>query len=221
MIVLSLMAVVYIGLVALVQTDMKKLVAYSSIAHMGFVTLGFFMFRDGLIGTAVEGGIVQMVSHGFISGAMFLCIGVLYDRMHTREIADYGGVVNTMPKFAAFAVFFAMANSGLPGTSGFVGEFMVILAAVKYNFWVAFMAAIDDDLRRRLLIVDGQARLLRRHCQRSREELTDINPREFAMLALLAAAVLYMGLYPKPFTDVMHASVNELLRHVAKDKIRG
>ena len=219
MIALSLIAVVYIGLVALVQTDMKKLVAYSSIAHMGFVTLSFFMFRDGgLIGLAVEGGIVQMVSHGFISGAMFLCIGVLYDRMHTREIADYGGVVNVMPKFAAFAVFFAMANSGLPATSGFVGEFMVILAAVKYNFWVAFAAATT--------LIFGAAYSLwmvkrvyfgdvaNDHVR----HLKDINAREFSILALLAAAVLYMGVNPKPFTDVMHASVSELARHVAKSK---
>jgi NADH-quinone oxidoreductase subunit M len=212
--------VVYIGLVALVQTDMKKLVAYSSIAHMGFVTLSFFMFRDGsLMGLAVEGGIVQMISHGFISGAMFLCIGVLYDRMHTREIADYGGVVNVMPKFAAFAVFFAMANSGLPATSGFVGEFMVILAAVKFNFWVAFAAATT--------LIFGAAYSLwmvkrvyfgdvaNDHVR----HLKDIGAREFSILALLAAAVLYMGVNPKPFTDVMHASVNELARHVAKSKI--
>jgi NADH-quinone oxidoreductase subunit M len=220
MIALSLIAVVYIGLVALVQTDMKKLVAYSSIAHMGFVTLSFFMFRDGsLMGLAVEGGIVQMISHGFISGAMFLCIGVLYDRMHTREIADYGGVVNVMPKFAAFAVFFAMANSGLPATSGFVGEFMVILAAVKFNFWVAFAAATT--------LIFGAAYSLwmvkrvyfgdvaNDHVR----HLKDIGAREFSILALLAAAVLYMGVNPKPFTDVMHASVNELARHVAKSKI--
>jgi len=220
MITLSLIAVVYIGLVALVQQDMKKLVAYSSIAHMGFVTLGFFMLRDGtLMGTAVEGGIVQMVSHGFISGAMFLCIGVLYDRMHTREISDYGGVVNVMPKFAAFAVLFAMANSGLPATSGFVGEFMVILAAVKYNFWVAFLAATT--------LIFGAAYSLwmvkrvyfgdiaNDHVR----HLKDINAREFSILALLAAAVLYMGVNPKPFTDVMHASVNELARHVAKSKM--
>jgi NADH-quinone oxidoreductase subunit M len=221
MIALSLIAVVYIGLVALVQQDMKKLVAYSSIAHMGFVTLGFFMLKDGTImGTAVEGGIVQMVSHGFISGAMFLCIGVLYDRMHTREISDYGGVVNVMPKFTFFAVLFAMANSGLPATSGFVGEFMVILAAVKYNFWVAFLAATT--------LIFGAAYSLwmvkrvyfgdiaNNHVR----ELTDINAREFSILALLAAAVLVMGINPKPFTDVMHTSVNQLARHVAQSKIK-
>ena len=220
MIALSLIAVVYIGLVALVQTDMKKLVAYSSIAHMGFVTLGFFMFQNGtLLPLAVEGAIVQMVSHGFISGAMFLCIGVLYDRMHSRNIADYGGVVNTMPKFAAFAVFFAMANSGLPATSGFVGEFMVILAAVKYNFWVAFLAAstlifgaaYSLWMIKRVIFGDiGNDHV---------KALSDIGKREFSILALLAAAVLVMGVYPKPFTDVMHASVNALAKHVAKSKM--
>ena len=161
-IALSLIAVVYIGLVALVQQDMKKLVAYSSIAHMGFVTLGFFIFND----LGVSGGIVQMISHGFVSAAMFLCIGVLYDRVHSREIAAYGGVVNTMPKFAAFAVFFAMANCGLPGTAGFVGEWMVILGAVKFNFWIGAARRHHADLRRRLHAVDGQARLLRRGRQR-------------------------------------------------------
>ena len=220
MIALSLIAVVYIGLVALVQQDMKKLVAYSSIAHMGFVTLGFFMFNDGqLIGMAVEGGIVQMVSHGFISGAMFLCIGVLYDRMHTREIGDYGGVVNTMPKFAAFAVLFAMANSGLPATSGFVGEFLVILGAVKFNFWVAFAAATTLIfgaayslwMVKRVIFGD----IANDHVR----QLTDINSREFTILALLAAAVIYMGVNPKPFTDVMHASVAQLAKHVAKSKM--
>jgi NADH-quinone oxidoreductase subunit M len=220
MIALSLIAVVYIGLVALVQQDMKKLVAYSSIAHMGFVTLGFFMFNDGqLIGMAVEGGIVQMVSHGFISGAMFLCIGVLYDRMHTREIGDYGGVVNTMPKFAAFAVLFAMANSGLPATSGFVGEFLVILGAVKFNFWVAFAAATTLIfgaayslwMVKRVIFGDIGNDHVR--------QLTDINSREFTILALLAAAVIYMGVNPKPFTDVMHASVAQLAKHVAKSKM--
>jgi len=220
MIVLSLTAVVYIGLVALVQTDMKKLVAYSSIAHMGFVTLSFFMFKDGtLMGLAVEGGIVQMVSHGFISGAMFLCIGVLYDRMHTREIADYGGVVNTMPKFAAFAVFFAMANSGLPATSGFVGEFMVILAAVKYNFWVAFLAATTLILGAAYSLWMVKRVYFGDVANDHVKKLIDIDAREFTILALLAAAVLVMGINPKPFTDVMHASVNELARHVAKSKM--
>ena len=212
---LSLIAVLYIGLVALVQQDMKKLVDYSSIAHMGFVTLGFFLFNT----LGVEGAIVQMISHGFVSGAMFLCIGVLYDRMHSREIASYGGVANTMPKFAAFAVLFAMANCGLPGTAGFVGEWMVILGAVKYNFWVAFLAsttlifgaAYTLWMVKRVYFGD----IANEHVR----ELTDINAREFGMLAVLAIAVLAMGLYPKPFTDVMNVSVAELLKHVAASKL--
>ena len=214
-IALSLIAVIYIGLVALVQQDMKKLVAYSSIAHMGFVTLGFFIFSE----LGVSGGIVQMISHGFISGAMFLCIGVLYDRMHSRQIADYGGVVNTMPKFAAFAVFFAMANSGLPGTSGFVGEWMVILGTVKFNFWLAALAAtaLIFGAAYNLWMVKrvdfGEA------ANPHVKALVDIDRREFLMLALLAAAVLWMGVYPKPFTDVMHVSVTQLLQHVAQSKL--
>jgi NADH-quinone oxidoreductase subunit M len=220
-IALSLIAVVYIGLVALVQQDMKKLVAYSSIAHMGFVTLGFFLFdsagRGSELGTS--GGIVQMISHGFISGAMFLCIGVLYDRMHSREIADYGGVVNTMPKFAALALFFAMANCGLPGTSGFVGEWMVILGTVKANFWLAALAATT--------LVFGAAYTLwmvkRVYFGEVANEhvraLADIDAREILMLSLLAVAVLWMGVYPKPFTDVMHVSVTQLLQHVAQSKV--
>ena len=220
MIALSLIAVLYIGLVALVQQDMKKLVAYSSIAHMGFVTLGFFMFKDGsLIGMAVEGGIVQMVSHGFISGAMFLCIGVLYDRMHTREIGDYGGVVNTMPKFAAFAVLFTMANSGLPATSGFVGEFLVILGAVKFNFWVAFAAATTLIFGAAYSLWMVKRVIFGDIANDQVAGLSDINAREFSILALLAAAVIYMGVYPKPFTDAMHASVTSLARHVAKSKL--
>ena len=220
MITLSLIAVVYIGLVALVQQDMKKLVAYSSIAHMGFVTLGFFMFNDGqLIGMAVEGGIIQMVSHGFISGAMFLCIGVLYDRMHTREIGDYGGVVNTMPKFAAFAVLFAMANSGLPATSGFVGEFLVILGAVKFNFWVAFAAATTLVFGAAYSLWMVKRVIFGAVANEHVAALKDIDSREFSILALLAAAVLYMGVNPKPFTDVMHASVAQLAKHVAKTKM--
>ncbi|MBM3388027.1 MAG: NADH-quinone oxidoreductase subunit M [Betaproteobacteria bacterium] len=215
MISLSLIAVVYIGLVALVQQDMKKLVAYSSIAHMGFVTLGFFIFSD----LGVGGAIIQMISHGFVSGAMFLCIGVLYDRVHSREISAYGGVVNTMPRFAAFAVFFAMANCGLPGTGGFVGEWMVILGAVKYDFWIAgvasttlvFGAAYTLWMVKRVYFGDIANEQVR--------ELTDLNDREFFMLALLALAVLWMGLYPKPFTDVMQTSVTELLRHVALSKL--
>ncbi len=214
-ITLSLIAVIYIGLVALVQKDMKKLVAYSSIAHMGFVTLGFFVFNE----MAMEGGIVQMISHGFISGAMFLCIGVLYDRMHSRQIADYGGVVNRMPKFAAYFVLFSMANCGLPATSGFVGEFMVILGAVQFNFWIGLLAATA--------LIFGAAYSLwmvkrvvfgpigNKHV----DELTDINKREFFMFAVLAIAVLAMGLYPKPFTDPMHTSVVDLLKHVAISKL--
>jgi NADH-quinone oxidoreductase subunit M len=218
---LSLIAVLYIGLVALVQQDMKKLVAYSSIAHMGFVTLGFFLFDAAGRGNelAVSGGIVQMISHGFISGAMFLCIGVLYDRVHSREIAAYGGVVNTMPRFAAFAVLFAMANCGLPGTSGFVGEWMVILGTTKVNFWLAALAATA--------LVSGAAYTLwmvkrvyfGAVANDDVKALTDINAREFLMLSLLAVAVMWMGLYPKPFTDVMHVSVLELLKHVATSKL--
>ena len=220
MIALSLIAVLYIGLVALVQQDMKKLVAYSSIAHMGFVTLGFFMFKDGaLIGMAVEGGIVQMVSHGFISGALFLCIGVLYDRMHTRDIADYGGVVNTMPKFAAFAVLFAMANSGLPATSGFVGEFLVILGAVKFNFWVAFAAATTLIFGAAYSLWMVKRVIFGDVANEKVGALVDIGKREFAILGMLAIAVIYMGVNPKPFTDVMHVSVDQLARHVAKSKL--
>jgi NADH-quinone oxidoreductase subunit M len=212
---LSLIAVIYIGLVALVQQDMKKLVAYSSIAHMGFVTLGFFIFNE----LGVSGGLVQMISHGFVSGAMFLCIGVLYDRVHSREISSYGGVVNTMPKFAAFAVFFAMANCGLPGTAGFVGEWMVILGTVKSSFWLAalastaliFGAAYTLWMVKRVYFGDVANDHVR--------ALTDINAREFLMLAILAIATLAMGLYPKPFTDVMHVSVTELLKHVALSKL--
>ena len=214
-ITLSLIAVIYVGLVALVQTDMKKLVAYSSIAHMGFVTLGFFMFEQ----IGVEGALVQMISHGFISAAMFLCIGVLYDRVHSRRIVDYGGVVNTMPKFAVFAVFFAMANCGLPATSGFVGEFMVILGAVHFNFWIGLLAAsalilgAAYSLWMVKRVVFGE--IVHRHVA----ELKDINQREFAMLAILALLTLAMGVYPKPFTDAMHLSLAHLLEHVAISKI--
>ena len=215
MIGLSLTAVIYVGLVALVQQDMKKLVAYSSVAHMGFVTLGFFIFND----LGVAGGIVQMIAHGFVSGAMFLCIGVLYDRVHSREIASYGGVVSTMPKFAAFALFFAMANCGLPATAGFVGEWMVILGAVKFNFWIGFAAATA--------LISGAAYTLWMYkrvylgpvVNDDVKNLTDINAREFLMLAMLAIATLYMGLYPKPFTDVMNSSVVDLLKHVAASKL--
>ncbi|MDO8418936.1 MAG: NADH-quinone oxidoreductase subunit M [Rubrivivax sp.] len=214
-IALSLVAVLYIGLVALVQQDMKKLVAYSSIAHMGFVTLGFFIFNP----LGVAGGIVQMISHGFVSGAMFLCIGVLYDRVHSREIASYGGVANTMPRFAAFAVLFAMANAGLPGTAGFVGEWMVILGAVQYNFWIAALAATTLVFGAAYTLWMVKRVYFGDVANDSVKGLADINGREFLMLALLAAAVLAMGLYPKPFTDVMNASVTELLRHVAVSKL--
>ena len=214
-IALSLIAVIYIGLVALAQTDMKKLVAYSSISHMGFVTLGFFIFNS----QGMEGGLVQMVSHGFISAAMFLCIGVLYDRVHSREISAYGGVVNTMPKFAFFAVLFAMANAGLPATSGFVGEFMVILGAIKVNFWFAFGAAITLILGAAYTLWMVKRVIFGDIANDQVRNLTDINSREMLFLSLLAVAVMAMGLYPKPFTDVMHVSVDALLRHVAVGKL--
>ena len=214
-IALSLIAVLYIGLVALVQQDMKKLVAYSSIAHMGFVTLGFFVFNE--IGTA--GAIVQMISHGFVSGAMFLCIGVLYDRVHSRQIAAYGGVANTMPKFAAFAVLFAMANCGLPGTAGFVGEWMVILGTVKVNFWLGLLAATTLIFGAAYTLWMVKRVYFGDVANDEVKALSDINAREFVMLGVLALAVLWMGLYPKPFTDVMQVSVTELLRHVAVPKL--
>ena len=214
-ITLSLIAVVYVGLVAMVQQDMKKLVAYSSVAHMGFVTLGFFIFSP----LGVSGGLVQMIAHGFVSAAMFLAIGVLYDRMHSREIASYGGVVNTMPKFTAFALFFAMANCGLPGTAGFVGEWMVILGAVKFNFWVVLLSASALIFGAAYTLWMFKRVYLGPVANDHVKELSDINAREFTMLALLAIAVLYMGLYPKPFTDVMETSVANLLQHVAVSKL--
>lgn len=214
-IAISLIAIVYIGLVALVQADMKKLVAYSSIAHMGFVTLGFFMFSE----IGMQGAIVQMISHGFVSGAMFLCIGVMYDRLHSRQIADYGGVVNTMPKFAALMMLFVMANCGLPATSGFVGEFLVILGAVKFNFWIGLLAATS--------LITGAAYSLWMYkrvifgavANERVAKLKDINCREMFILGVLAVLTLFMGLYPKPFTDVMHSSVVNLLAHVAQSKL--
>jgi NADH-quinone oxidoreductase subunit M len=215
MITLSLIAVIYIGLVALVQTDMKKLVAYSSIAHMGFVTLGFFMFND----MAVQGAIVQMISHGFISAAMFLCIGVLYDRVHSRNIVDYGGVVNTMPKFAALFVLFSMANCGLPATSGFVGEFMVILGAVKFNFWIGMLAATALIFGAAYSLWMVKRVVFGAITHEHVAKLADINKREFFMLGLLAIAVIAMGVYPAPFTDAMQVSVSDLLKHVAVSKI--
>jgi len=215
MVALSLIAVVYIGLVALVQTDMKKLIAYSSVSHMGFVTLGFFLFSA----LGIEGGMIQMVSHGFVSGALFLCVGVMYDRMHSRLIADYGGVVNRMPLFAAFFMLFAMANSGLPGTSGFVGEFMVIMASVKVSFWYAFFAGAT--------LIFGAAYTLWMYkrvvfgaiANARVAELKDISGREFLVLGVVAAAVLWMGLYPLPWTEMMHTSVNNLLAHLAQSKL--
>ncbi|BAN34791.1 NADH dehydrogenase subunit M [Sulfuricella denitrificans skB26] len=215
MITLSLIAVVYIGLVALAQTDMKKLIAYSSISHMGFVTLGFFIFNA----YGVEGALVQMISHGFISAAMFLSVGVLYDRMHSRMIADYGGVANRMPIFAAFFVLFAMANSGLPGTSGFVGEFMVIMGAVKANFWYAFLAAATLIFGAAYTLWMVKRVVFGAVANDHVEHLKDVTPREFLVLGLLAVAVLGMGLYPLPFTEVMHHSVNNLLSHVAQSKL--
>ncbi|MBC7214076.1 MAG: NADH-quinone oxidoreductase subunit M [Burkholderiaceae bacterium] len=215
MVALSLIAVVYVGLVALVQTDMKKLVAYSSVAHMGFVTLGFFVFND----LGVSGGLVQMIAHGFVSGAMFLAIGVLYDRVHSREIAAYGGVINTMPRFAAFALLFFMANCGLPGTAGFVGEWMVILAAVQSNFWTGLTAATALILGAAYTLWMFKRVYLGPIANENVRSLSDIGSREFLILALLALAVLAMGIYPRPFTDVMNASVTELLRHVALSKL--
>ncbi|MES2182925.1 MAG: NADH-quinone oxidoreductase subunit M [Pseudomonadota bacterium] len=215
MITLSLIAVVYVGLVAMVQKDMKKLVAYSSVAHMGFVTLGFFIFND----LGVSGGIVQMIAHGFVSGAMFLSIGVLYDRVHSRDISAYGGVVNKMPRFAAFALLFAMANCGLPGTAGFVGEWMVILGAVKFNFWVGLLSATALIFGAAYTLWMYKRVYLGPVTNHHVEELKDIGGREFLIMALLAIAVLFMGLYPKPFTDVMDASVADLLKHVAVSKL--
>ncbi|MCC6474364.1 MAG: NADH-quinone oxidoreductase subunit M [Burkholderiales bacterium] len=215
MITLSLVAIVYIGLVALVQTDMKKLIAYSSIAHMGFVTLGMFLFNA----YGVEGALVQMISHGFVSAALFLCVGVMYDRMHSRNIADYGGLVNTMPKFASFMMLFALANCGLPATSGFVGEFMVIMGAMQFDFWVAFLAATT--------LITGAAytlwlykRVIYGAIANPRvAELTDAGPRELLVLGALAIAVLWLGLHPAPFTEFMHVSVENLLKHVAAGKL--
>jgi NADH-quinone oxidoreductase subunit M len=214
MIALSLVAIAYIGLVTLVQTDMKRLIAYSSVSHMGFVTLGFFIFNA----YGVEGGLIQMISHGFVSAALFLCVGVLYDRMHTRMIGDYGGVVNTMPKFASFMMLFAMANAGLPATSGFVGEFLVIMGAMKASFWLAFVAASTLVLGAAYTLWMYKRVIFGAVANTNVGALKDLNPREFAVLAALAAAVLFMGVYPLPFTQVMHGSVNELLRHVAVPK---
>jgi NADH-quinone oxidoreductase subunit M len=215
-IALSLIAVVYIGLVALVQSDMKKLIAYSSISHMGFVTLGIFIFNAH----GMEGAIIQMISHGFVSGALFLCVGVLYDRLHSRQIADYGGVVNTMPVFAALFMLFAMANSGLPGTSGFVGEFMVIMGAVKADFWYAALAATTLIFGAAYTLWMYKRVIFGAVANTRVGALKDINLREFLVLGLLAVAVLVMGIYPDPFAQVLHTSVNDLLTHVAQGKLR-
>lgn len=227
MITLSLIAVVYIGFVALVQQDMKKLIAYSSISHMGFVTLGFFIAWQIYANTGsyegaamgISGGIVQMISHGFISGAMFLCVGVLYDRLHSREINDYGGVVNTMPVFAAFMVLFAMANAGLPGTSGFVGEFMVILSSFKANFWYAFLAALTLILGAAYTLWMVKRVIFGAVANDKVAALQDISRREFLMLAILAVAVLLLGIWPAPLLEVMDASVENLLLHMTQSKV--
>ncbi|NOT16889.1 MAG: NADH-quinone oxidoreductase subunit M [Sulfuriferula sp.] len=215
MVTLSLIAVVYIGLVALVQADMKKLIAYSSISHMGFVTLGLFMFNS--IGT--EGALVQMISHGFISAAMFLSVGVMYDRVHSRQIADYGGVANKMPIFAAFLMLFSMANAGLPGTSGFIGEFMVIMSAIKVNFWFAFLASTTLIFGAAYTLWMYKRVIFGAVANHHVAEMKDVSAREFSFLAVLAVLVLSMGLYPKPYTEVMHTSVNNLLAHVAISKL--
>ncbi len=230
MILLSLIAVVYIGFVALAQIDMKKLIAYSSISHMGFVTLGMFIVFGALDNTVegdvtdhaalgIEGAMVQMISHGFISAAMFLCVGVIYDRMHSRLISDYGGVANTMPVFAAFMVFFAMANAGLPGTSGFVGEFMVILASFKANFWFAFLAATTLILGAAYTLWMIKRVVFGEIANEKVAALTDVTRREKFMLGLLAAMVLFFGLWPQPLVDVMHASVANLVQHVTISKL--
>jgi len=226
-ITMSLIAVVYIGFVALVQQDMKKLIAYSSIAHMGFVTLGFFIVfmiaanpdagTGALLG--MEGGMVQMVSHGFISAALFLCVGVLYDRVHSRNISDYGGVVNTMPIFGAFMVFFAMANAGLPGTSGFVGEFMVILASFRADFWFAFLAATTLILGAAYTLWMVKRVVFGEVANDNVAALKDIDNREFLVLGSLAVAVLVLGLWPAPLVEVMDVSITNLLKHIAVSKL--
>ena len=234
MVVLSLIAIVYIGFVALAQDDMKKLIAYSSISHMGFVTLGMFVIyqiidrsssNDGVVmalssaAMAIEGSMVQMISHGFISGAMFLCVGVLYDRMHSREIKDYGGVVNSMPVFAAFMMLFVMANAGLPGTSGFVGEFLVILSAFKASFWIAFFAAMTLILGAAYTLWMYKRVIFGEVTNDEVAKLQDINTREKLILASLAFMVLWFGLWPAPLFDVMHASIENLIQQITQSKI--
>lgn len=227
MVVLSLIAVIYIGMVALVQTDMKKLVAYSSISHMGFVTLGMFLFTGLFSGSplgelnawGLEGAIVQMISHGFVSAAMFMCIGVMYDRLHTRNIADYGGVVNVMPKFAALMMLFGMANAGLPATSGFVGEFMVIMGAVKVNFWIGLLAAFTLIYGAAYTLWMYKRTIFGDITNPEVREMQDINGREMMILLILAVAVLGMGLYPEPFVAVVHQAAHDLIAQVAQSKI--
>jgi NADH-quinone oxidoreductase subunit M len=214
-ITISLIAVVYISFVALAQSDMKKLIAYSSISHMGFVTLGFFMFNA----LGMEGGLVQMISHGFISAAMFLSVGVMYDRLHSRQIGDYGGLAKKMPVFAAFFMLFAMANAGLPATSGFVGEFMVIMSAIKVNFWYAFLAASTLILGAAYTLWMYKRVVFGNITNPHVEDMKDVSPREFSFLAVLAVLVLAMGIYPKPVTEIMHVSVNNLLAHIALSKL--
>ena len=227
MIGLSLVAVVYIGLVALVQQDIKKLIAYSSIAHMGFVTLGFFIAwaifsrsgDTGGIGLGITGGMVQMISHGFVSGAMFLCVGVMYDRLHTRDIGKFGGVVNTMPKFAAFMVLFAMANAGLPGTSGFVGEFLVILASFQANFWYAVLAGTTLILGAAYTLWMVKRVIFGAVANDGVASLQDVTPREFAILTLVALFVLGLGIWPEPLVEVMSASVDRLVEQIVESKL--
>jgi NADH-quinone oxidoreductase subunit M len=227
MITLSLVAVVYIGFVALVQTDMKKLIAYSSIAHMGFVTLGAFLAYDIYAATGhlqgatmgLSGAMVQMISHGLISGAMFLCVGVMYDRVHSREISAYGGVVNTMPKFAAFMVLFALANSGLPGTSGFVGEFLVIIASFNANFWYAFLAGTTLILGAAYTLWLVKRVIFGEVTNHHVAELTDINAREFIVLGLLAVGVILLGVWPAPLTHVMESTVQHLVQQITASKL--
>ncbi len=227
LITLSLIAVVYIGFVALVQTDMKKLIAYSSIAHMGFVTLGSFLVYDIVANTGnvqgagmgIDGAMVQMISHGLISGALFLCVGVMYDRVHSREISAYGGVINTMPKFAAFMVLFALANAGLPGTSGFVGEFLVIIAAFKANFWYAFLAGLTLILGAAYTLWLVKRVIFGEVTNHHVAELTDLNAREFIILGMLAVAVLVVGVWPAPLLEVMQSTVQNLVQQISASKL--
>ena len=223
MIALSLIAIVYIGFVALMQKDMKKLIAYSSIAHMGFATLGMFLLwsiaAETGAGLGMTGAMVQMISHGLISGAMFLCVGVLYDRMHSRQIADYGGVANTMPVFAGFMVLFAMANAGLPGTSGFVGEFMVIIASFKANFWFAFFAATTLIVGAAYTLWMIKRVLYGEVANEHVAELQDLNSREFLVLAILAVSVLLVGLWPAPLVDMMNLTIEQLILQIGQSKL--